>query len=124
MAEPSNDHDLLIEISASLRIMADDHREFIKRYEANHADIVARVTVLENKDSRDSERFKGIADEIRRSLANAEKINNLTTDVNTLGTNVRTVSANVDKLESKSFRWDLIIGFATIVGTILAIVWK
>ena len=123
MAE-SNDHDLLISINASLSLLINQQKDFVERYETNHADIVARVTVLENKDSRDSERFKGIADEIRRSLANSEKITALNTDVNTLGSTIRIVGANVDKLEAKSFRWDLIIGFATIVGTILAIVWK
>lgn len=117
----TNDHDLLISINATLKVLTDQQKDFIARYEVNHADIVSRVVVLENKDSRDSERFKGIADEIRRSLANSEKITGLTSDVNALGVNLRAVSDSVKDLSGKSFRFDLVLGAATIAATVLAI---
>jgi len=91
-----NDHDILIELQTMMKLMVSNQAEFMKQ----HQELVARVAVLENKDSRDSERFKGITDEIRRSLNNSSRIESLTADMNNLGENIR-------ELKAKSNLWDI-----------------
>src|SRR5215212_9230454 len=75
------DHDILVTLKTSLDIVIQQQREFIERYETRHASLVNRVSVLENKDGRDSEKFRTITEEIRRSFNNAGRIDSLSTEV-------------------------------------------
>jgi hypothetical protein len=100
-----NDHDILIKLQAMMELMIRNQGEFMKQ----HQELVARVTVLESKDSRDSERFKGITDEIRRSLNNASKIESLAADVNHLGEGLR-------DLKAKSNLWDITNALAAAIA--------
>jgi hypothetical protein len=100
-----NDHDILIELQTMMKLLVANQAESIKQ----HNELVARVSVLENKDSRDSERFKGIADEVRRSLNNSGRIETLTADVNNLGEGLR-------DLKSKSNLWDLTNALAAAIA--------
>ena len=95
-----NDHDILIELKTSMAIMLQQQYEFFKRYEERHTALVGRVTVLEQQDSRDSEKFRSIMDQIQRSLNNSNKIDALTSDVHNLGENFR-------ELKAKSNLWDI-----------------
>lgn len=105
-----NDHDILIELQTMMKLLIAGQADSIKQ----HNELAQRVSVLENKDSRDSERFKGITDEIRRSLNNAGKIDSLTADVNNLGEGLR-------ELKAKANLWD--IGNAIAAAAAAAIAW-
>ena len=96
-----NDHDLLITLSTLVKGMAEKQDKFIDRYEVRHTTLIDRVTRLESQDSRDSERFKGLADEIRRSLANAQKIESVATDLNNLGSKVTGIDVRLEELTEK-----------------------
>lgn len=96
-----NDHDLLIRLSTLVEGMAKKQDDFIDRYEIRHTSLMNRVAVLENQDSRDSERFKGLADEIRRSLANAARIDSVASDLNNLGNKVSGVDIRLQELDEK-----------------------
>lgn len=104
----SNDHDILIKIQTMVESLIINQADYVKRHEA----LVARVAVLENQDSRDSEKFRGLTEEIRRSLNNSSKIDVLTTDVKNLGDSIR-------ELKAKSNLWDIGNALAaTIAGAI------
>lgn len=104
-----NDHDILIRLDENMRTMITNHTEFVKEVQA----LTARVAILENKDSRDSEKFRGITDEIRRSLNNSARIESMTSDLNNLGEKVRA-------LDTKSFRWDIAVLIGTIIAGVIA----
>ena len=107
-----NDHDLLIELKTSIDMLIRVQSDFMKQYAEQNKDLTTRVTILENSDSRDSERFKSIADQISRTLNNASKIETLTADMNNLAESIR-------DLKGKSNLWDIVntIGL-TITGTV------
>ena len=100
-----NDHDILIELQTMMKQLVVNQ----DKYMGLHQTLASRVAVLENKDSRDSERFKGIADEIRRSLNNSSKIEALTADVNNMGENIR-------ELKAKSNLWDIANALAAAIA--------
>jgi hypothetical protein len=100
-----NDHDILIELQTMMKLMVSSQADFLKE----HQKLAARVAVLENQDSRDSERFKGITDEIRRSLNNSSKIDTLTADVNNLGEGLR-------ELKAKSNLFDIVNAVAAAIA--------
>lgn len=116
--EPS-DHDLLIKLSTMIENMAEQQRNFINRYEVRHADLSNRVAVLENQDSRDSERFKGITEEIRRSLNNSTKIEQLQTDVNGLGIKLTNTDRAVDELRKKSNVFDTVNAIGVMISGVI-----
>lgn len=99
MAEP-NDHDVLVKIETLVGVMIKKQDDFTERYERRHSELLMRVSVLENSDSKDSERFKSFGEQIQRSLDNANKIEKITADINNLGENLR-------DLKSKSNLWDM-----------------
>ena len=72
--QQQSDHDILIEVRTSQTALIATITDFMKNTDSNYRAIAERVAILENKDGRDSERFKTIADDIRRSLANSERI--------------------------------------------------
>jgi predicted RNase H-like nuclease (RuvC/YqgF family) len=96
-----NDHDLLITLNTTVKSMAEKQDKFIDRYEVRHLDLSKRVAVLENQDGRDSERFRGLAEEIRRSLANAQKIELVGNDLNQLGVKVSNADIRLQELTDK-----------------------
>lgn len=110
-----SDHDLLIKLNTTVELIAEQQKAFIARYEARHTDLSTRVSILERKDSGDSEKFRSITDEIRRSLNNSEKIEKLTSDVNVLGDKMRTV-------EKKGNILDAVNAAGAVMATIIAYV--
>lgn len=99
-----SDHDILVALKTSLDIVIQQQQSFIERYESRHTALVNRVSVLENKDSRDSEKFRTISEEIRRSFNNAARIDALTKDVEDL-------ERIKDSISARSWQvWLLIIG--------------
>ena len=121
-----NDHDLLIELNTLLKQMMTQQKDFIDRYEVRHTNLMNRVAILENQDSRDSERFKGLADEIRRSLANAARIDSVASDLNNLGNKVSGIDirlgeldARVEEIRKKSTAMDIVnLSGATLAGIV------
>lgn len=104
-----NDHDILIEIQTTMKLMVSNQSDFLKQHQA----LAERVSVLEKQDGRDSERFKGITEEIRRSLNNSGKIETLTADINNLGEGLR-------ELKGKSNLWDIANAIAVAIAAAIA----
>jgi hypothetical protein len=109
----TTDHDLLIKLNTNVESIIEQQKNFINRYETRHTDLVTRVSILERKDSGDSEKFRAITEEIRRSLNNAQKIDQLTIDVNVMGDKMRT-------MEKKSNILDAINALGAVLATIIA----
>lgn len=114
MAEQS-DHDLLIKLNTLVEKMAEQQEKFIESSAVQHSRLQERVAILEQKDSRDSEKFKGLAEEIRRSLNNASKIETLQTDLNNMGVKlsnsyiiIEEQSKKLEELRKKSNLYDAI----------------
>ena len=108
-----NDHDILVSLKTLMDVMIQNQSDFYKRYEERHTELVSRVSVLEQSDSRDSERFRGIMEQIQRSLDNAKRIEKLTSDMDNLGNNLR-------DLQKKSNLFDIVnavgVAIAAAVG--------
>lgn len=115
----TSDHDLLIKLNTLIESMAEQQRKFIDRYEVRHADLSNRVSVLENQDSRDSERFKGITEEIRRSLNNSSKIEQLQTDVNGLGIKLTNTNQTLDELRNKANIFDIVNAIGVMISGVV-----
>lgn len=88
-----------------MKTLITNQADFMKRHES----LSARVAVLESKDSRDSERFKGIADEIRRTMNNSTRID-------TLNVSVSTLEATVQELKARSNRGDILNALAAAIA--------
>jgi Pyruvate/2-oxoacid:ferredoxin oxidoreductase gamma subunit len=102
----SNDHDILVALKTTVDYIAKQQAVFIERYESRHSALVNRVTVLENQDSRDSERFRGIMEQIQRSLNNAD--------------NIKVLTAELEALKKKSNLWDITNAIGVAIASALA----
>lgn len=96
-----SDHDLLIKLNTLVEKMAEQVEKFVETSANQHARLQERVAVLEQKDSRDSEKFKGLAEEIRRSLDNASKIEQAQHDLNNIGVKLSNAYIKIEELEKK-----------------------
>jgi predicted RNase H-like nuclease (RuvC/YqgF family) len=114
-----SDHDLLIQLHTIVKSVAEKQDKFIDRYETRHLDLSKRVAILENQDSRDSEKFKGLAEEIRRSLNNASRIDTLGSDVNGLGIKVDTLNQEIKELKKKSTIYDTINAIGVMISGVV-----
>jgi predicted RNase H-like nuclease (RuvC/YqgF family) len=114
-----SDHDLLIQLTTIVRGVAEKQDKFIDRYETRHLDLSKRVAILENQDSRDSEKFKGLAEEIRRSLNNASRIDTLGSDLNGMGIKLENLSQDVGEMRKKSNLLDTINAIGVMVSGII-----
>jgi predicted RNase H-like nuclease (RuvC/YqgF family) len=114
-----SDHDLLIQLTTIVKGVAEKQDKFIDRYESRHLDLSKRVAILENQDSRDSEKFKGLADEIRRSLNNSSRIDTLGTDVNGMGIKIEVISQEVKDLKKKSSIYDTINAIGVMISGVV-----
>jgi predicted RNase H-like nuclease (RuvC/YqgF family) len=114
-----SDHDLLIQLHTIVKSVAEKQDKFIDRYETRHLDLSKRVAILENQDSRDSEKFKGLAEEIRRSLNNASRIDTLGSDVNGLGIKVDTLNQEIKELKKKSTIYDTINAVGVMISGVV-----
>jgi predicted RNase H-like nuclease (RuvC/YqgF family) len=117
-----SDHDLLIQLHTIVKSVAEKQDKFIDRYETRHLDLSKRVAILENQDSRDSEKFKGWAEEIRRSLNNASRIDTLGSDVNGLGIKVDTLNQEIKELKKKSTIYDTINAIGVMISGVIGYV--
>ena len=104
-----SDHDVLVSLKTLMEVMIRNQADFQKSYEERHTQLVSRISVLEQSDSRDSERFRSIMEQIQRSLNNAKNIETLTADMNNLGENLR-------DLKSKSNLFDIINGVGVAIA--------
>ena len=105
MTIEQNDHDILVTLKTLMDVMIQNQSDFNKQ----HTELVSRVSVLEKSDSRDSERFRGIMEQIQQTLDNAKKIGELTSDVDHLGNSLR-------ELKNKSNLFDVINGIAVAIA--------
>jgi Flp pilus assembly protein TadG len=83
------DHDLLVALKTSLDIVIQQQQGLSSAMST----LANRVSILENKDSRDSEKFRTISEEIRRSLNNSERINAQTGEIESLKKSLETTAA-------------------------------
>ena len=109
-----NDHDMLVSLKTLMEVMIKNQSDFQKSYEERHTHLVSRISILEQSDSRDSERFKSILEQIQRSLNNSSRIDTLTADVNNLGENLR-------KVENKSNLFDIVNGMGVAIAAALGL---
>lgn len=98
----SSDHDLLVRLDTKLEVVMRQQNDFIERYETRHTALVARVTALEASDSKDSEKFRAITDEVRRSLNNSDRIQGLEAKTASIENTVKSVAGT-------SRLWDILI---------------
>ena len=104
-----SDHDVLVSLKTLMEVMIASQNDFIKTSNERHNALTTRISVLENSDSKDSERFKSIGEQITRSLDNATRIATLQSDVNNLGESLR-------DLKSKSNLFDIINGVGVAIA--------
>lgn len=119
MPVSNNDHDLLIQLSTKVDILLTQFPQLTEQINKSNVALVERVTALENKDSRDSEKVQAIRMDVQRSLDNGTKIDALRLEQVALVNKVSELQDKVEKLQSKNGWWDIInsIGF-TLAGII------
>lgn len=96
-----NDHDLLIALNTKMEMMIIAQNNFMSQITDQTGTLRDRVTALENKDSRDSEKVQAIRSDVQRSLANSERITSLETKIGDL-------TDEINRLRSKANLWDAI----------------
>ena len=101
----SNDHDLLIELNTKVNILIQQQSEFVRASTNNITALIERITALESKDSRDSEKVRAIDINVQRSLDNHTRIGILENEMKSL--------------RSKAGLWD--IGNSIVAA--IALVW-
>ena len=109
MTIEQNDHDILVTLKTLMDVMIKNQADFYKRYEERDTELVSRVSVLEKSDSRDSERFRGIMEQIQRSLDNSKRIEKLIADMDNLGGNFR-------EMQKKSNLFDIVNGLGVAIA--------
>ena len=92
-----NDHDLLIALNTRMDMVI----KFMSDYNSQMVGISGRVSALENKDSRDSEKVQAISKDVQQSLHNSERITALETEIVTM-------KAEVEKLRGRGYTWDVV----------------
>lgn len=117
-----DDHDLLIQLSTKVDILISQQGQFIEQSNQRNISLVERVTALENKDSRDSEKVASIRADVQRSLDNASKVDRLREDNVALTTKVSDLEDEVNRLRSKNTWWDIINSVGFVLSGILGYV--
>lgn len=102
MPTDQNDHDLLITLNAKMELVL-----------SSLGTLTGKVSILENRDGRDSERMSAIQKDIADSLRNAG-------EVPALKVKIEDMEDRVDKLESKSNTWSILNSLGVAVVAILA----
>lgn len=102
-----NDHDLLIELNTKVNILIQQQSEFMRVSTSAVTGLAERISALETKDSRDSEKVRAIDVNVQRSLQNHEKISALEKESTSLRTRVDGLSEEVRGLKSKANIWDI-----------------
>lgn len=103
-----NDHDLLIALNTKMEMMLTQQSNFMSQITDQTGALRDRVTALENKDSRDSEKVQAIRSDVQRSLDNATKVDALRTEVTALTTRLDDQTDEINRLRSKANLWDAI----------------
>lgn len=111
------DHDLLVRLDTKLEVVMRQQSDFIERYESRHTALVARVTALESSDSKDSEKFRAITDEVRRSLSNSDRIQALDAKTAMMENTLKTIA-------SSSRLWDILIAVGATASFLASIFLK
>lgn len=117
-----DDHDLLIQLSTKVDILIAQLSQSTDQISRNNLALVERVTALENKDSRDSEKVQSIRADVQRSLDNASKVDRLREDNVALTTKVSDLEDEVNRLRSKNTWWDIINSVGFVLSGILGYV--
>lgn len=106
-----NDHDLLIALNTKMEMVL----KFMSDYNSQMVGLIGRVSALENKDSRDSEKVQTISANVQTSLKNGERITSLEAEL-------KAIHDEVDAVRNKSNTWDIVnsigIGLGTLIGYI------
>lgn len=112
---PDNDHDLLVRLDTKVTILLEQQANFVKSVTDSTKELSERVARLEVKDSKDSGKFESISADVQRSLANHDKIIELSKTVDAL-------EVNLQDLRKKANLFDYInatgVVISGIVGTI------
>lgn len=110
-----NDHDLLIEISTTLKSVKENQDKQIE----THRELVGRVTALEAIKRGDSEKFRTLTDQMRQTLNNSDRITNAYIEINSLKVELKALKEDIEDLKKKSSLFDTInaIG-ATAAGVV------
>lgn len=111
-----NDHDLLIELNTKVSILIQQQSDFTRASTALVTGLAERISALETKDSRDSEKVRAIDVNVQRSLQNHEKITTLQNENVALRTELDNLIEEVGKLQNKANLWDI----ANSVGVAIA----
>lgn len=108
----TEDHDLLIRLDTKLDLLAVQMNDMNKRFDERQTDLLNRVIMLENKDSRDSEKVQAITRDVQRSLDNHQRINVLEAEL-----------AILQKFKDREWQiWLIVIG--SLIGTVWSVFFK
>lgn len=110
------DHDLLIELKTMVGVVIAQQNTFMASSQATMTALTERVSVLETKDSRDSEKVRAIDVNVQQSLKNYEKITALEKENAALRTELFNVNEDIKFLKNKANLWDI----ANSVGVAIA----
>src|SRR4030067_616958 len=96
---------IVFEPSASIDVVRSSYELHLTPYEMKKF----HDWLGEKRDSRDSERFRGIMEQIQRSLDNSKRIEKLIADMDNLGGNFR-------ELQKKSNLFDIVNGLGVAIA--------
>ena len=104
-----NDHDLLIALNTRMDMVI----KYMSENGSQMMQIMGRISALETKDSRDSEKVQAISANVQSSLHNGERITVLESEIRGLKDEVKT-------LRSRGNTWDTINSIGIGIGTFVA----
>lgn len=108
-----NDHDLLIALNTRMDMVI----KFMSDYNSQMIGVVSRISALENKDSRDSEKVQSISKDVQTSLRNSESIIALQTEMTAM-------REDIADLKTKSNMWSILNSIGVAVVGILTVIFK
>ena len=114
------DHDLLVRLDTKVNILVEQISGFIVNSNQTNKEMSERIAKLEVKDRGDSEKFQAISLDVQRSLNNAGRIADLTTDVSNLRIELKNTQDELNILRSKANLFDYINAAGVVVSGILA----
>lgn len=105
------DHDLLVTLNANMGMLIKQQSDFIERTDKRITALEVRMNTSETKDSRDSERFQSISEQMQNTMKNGEKIeaafgkiDELRTEVTTLKTENQNLKDDLKELKDEQVR--------------------
>lgn len=116
------DHDLLIELRTMVGTVIQQQNAFMTSSTAATTRLAERISALETKDSRDSEKVRAIDANVQQSLKNFERINELENKISVAQTQIDTLGNEVTGLRNKAHLWDIGNSIAAVVAGIVGFI--